>query len=344
MTQENELIVFSEQKITAYDPFRSQLAELKKNNEKAVFDYNDPKGNKDARSHIYKLRQTKSAVDKVRKDQKQASLDYGRRVDAQAKEIIGEIEEMIDVHQKPLDEIEQREKNRVSAHQAKVDELQLFVDSGYESTGSVELKAVLDGLIKLEPDESFEEFTAPALAIWKQAKSKLETVLEARLKYESEQAELERLRKEQAEREQKEREERIAKEAAERAKAEAEEQAKAEREAAAKRELEAKAAQERAEQARIAAEEKAKRDAEEAEKRQAEAVRAAEERARREAEEAKRREEEEARKREADKKHRAAINNAALDALVSVGATKALAKSIVEAIAKGQVPNVRINY
>lgn len=72
MTEQAEVILFNEQKISAYDPFRAQLAELKTNNEKAVFNYEDPAGNKEARSHIYKLRKTKSAVDRVRKDQKQS--------------------------------------------------------------------------------------------------------------------------------------------------------------------------------------------------------------------------------------------------------------------------------
>lgn len=60
--------------IVAYDPFRAQLAQLKEGNAKAVFNYRDPIGNKEARSHVYKLRQTKSAVDKVRKAEKEARI------------------------------------------------------------------------------------------------------------------------------------------------------------------------------------------------------------------------------------------------------------------------------
>lgn len=125
MTQE---LIFAQETIVAYDPFRSQLSELKTANSKVVFDYESEKGNKEARSHIYKLRQTKSAVDRVRKEQKDASLQYGRRVDAQAKEIITEIEEMIDIHQAPIDRIEQREKDRIAGHQEKMERLQSYLD------------------------------------------------------------------------------------------------------------------------------------------------------------------------------------------------------------------------
>ena len=71
MSQSAEVIQFNKNEIAAFSEFRSQLATLKHDNSKAVFNYADPKGNKEARSHIYKLRQTKSAVDKVRKEQKQ---------------------------------------------------------------------------------------------------------------------------------------------------------------------------------------------------------------------------------------------------------------------------------
>jgi len=62
---EQTLEVFKEQNITAYDPFRAQLKELERWNSQAVFDYEDEKGNKEARSHVYKLRKTKSAADNV---------------------------------------------------------------------------------------------------------------------------------------------------------------------------------------------------------------------------------------------------------------------------------------
>jgi hypothetical protein len=161
-------------------------------------------------------------------------------------------------------------------------------------------------------------------------------------------AEAERLRiqREAEEREAKIRAEAEAKERAAREAAERAEREKAEAEAAAKR----------AEEARIAAEKKAEQDRIEAQRRAEEARKSAEEDARRrerEAVEAERRRleeeqrqrDEEARRRERDKAHRAKVNNEAAAALV-IGAdiSADVAKRVVVAIAKGQVPHISIAY
>src|SRR3954454_6832415 len=83
--------------LAVYNPFRAELAEFKAQNATLIFDYESPKGNKEARSHVYKLRQSKAAVEKARKEEKAASLEYGRKVDAEAKTIMEEIEAMIAV-------------------------------------------------------------------------------------------------------------------------------------------------------------------------------------------------------------------------------------------------------
>ena len=94
--------------------FYKQLEEAKKVNEQTIFQYETPAGNKAARSHIYKLRQSKSAVEKKRKETKQDAIDFGRTLDTEAKKITSEIEEMINVHDAPLKQIEQLEKERIS--------------------------------------------------------------------------------------------------------------------------------------------------------------------------------------------------------------------------------------
>jgi len=49
-------------------------------------------------------------------------------------------------------------------------------------------------------------------------------------------------------------------------------------------------------------------------------------------------------KREKDKSHKSKINNEALAALIAAGATEELGKKLIVAIAKGEVPHVKINY
>lgn len=325
--------------IAVYDEFRSQLAEMRQANSQTLFDYESPKGNKEARSHVYKLRQTKAAVDKARAAEKAASLEYGRKVDAEAKEIIAEIEAMIQVHQQPLDEIEQREKDRVADIQEKMAALREIYQIE-PSFSSAAIEARITALKSSVVDDSFGEFQLEAMQHKDSGLQLLESALPAALKREAEQAELERLRKEAAEREQRDREESIRKEAEARAAAEAEAKAKAEREAierkaaqerqdAERRELELRLAAERAEKERIAAEQR-ERDAVENERRRALA-------------EAQAKAAEDAR-READKKHAAQIHSEIADGLNGFGIEVSLSSAIVTAIRDGLIPHLKIIY
>ena len=214
--------------LAVYNPFRAQLIEFKEFNSKLVFDYKDPKGNKEARSHVYKLRQSKAAVEKARKDEKAASLEYGRKVDAEAKEIMAEIESMIEVHQKRLDEIEQREQARIDGIKSRINAF-VVATEGLESLDSGAIHERLTLVKGIALDDSFDEFLAEAGQAKDIATHKLEAAHALAVKREADAAELESLRKEAAAREQKQRDERLQREAAERARAEAE--AQAEREA-----------------------------------------------------------------------------------------------------------------
>lgn len=338
-----EVIEFNKKEIAAFNEFRSQLADLRHNNEKAVFDYRDPKGNKEARSHIYKLRQTKSAVERVRKEQKAASLEYGRKVDAQAKEIAGEIEGMIEVHEAPLKEIEEQEAARIQAHKDRINALSSYELMDPDSAVYM-LERALKEVESFVVDDTLEEFKAEAALAKDQAVTGIKARIAARTKYEDEQAELERLRQEAEERAQKDREEQIRKEAAERAKKEAEEQAAAverdrqlelERANREKAEAEAKYLREKQE-----AEDRAKAAAAKAEQDQKDAIEA--ERKRIAAQQEKERQD--AEKKAANKKHRQTINRAALEDLAKIGFHEEDGKRLIEAIVRGEVRNISVNY
>lgn len=319
--------------IEAYDEFRSQLAELREHNQSVVFDYEDPDGNKQARSHIYRLRQTKGAVDRVRKAEKQASLEYGRQVDAQAKAIVAEIDDMIHVHQVPLDEIEAREKQRQAEHERRIEHMR---ELAMESNEDITAAALRDRLKELETyrlGDHWQEFEIEASRVKEAGIESLRRQIERREKYEAEQAELARLRREQEERERQEREQRIAREAVE----------KAEREAQA-REAEAKARAKAQQEAAERREQELKRQAEQAEARAERAEQEARERAAREAKEAADREAAEAKRREDNKRHRAKINNAAAKAFRDGGMDADTAKLAVTLVASKSVPNVVISY
>lgn len=328
--------------IAIYDEYRAQLAELKEDTKKLVFDYEDSAGNKEARSHVYKLRQTKAAVDKARKKEKAASLEYGREVDSQAKEITLELEQMIDVHQKPLEEIETREKERVAKHESNISEMREGGEHTSNNWMELSVEAMADRLAEIENEgiDSYEEFAPVAAGTKDRAITQIKEAIAKREAYDKEQAELEKLRAEAVEREKKEAEEKLRIEGEERAKREAEAKAeeekqrvKLEAERIEKEKNEALQAKVFAEKRALEAEENAKIEAEkaaQAERDRIESERLAEEIA--------------AKKREANKAHKTKINNAVLDALVLTGMNKTQAKKAVTAIAKGEVPYTTISY
>ena len=334
--------------IAIYEPFRAQLGDLKKLNDETMFNYEDPKGNEAARSHVYKLRRTKSAVDEARKTEKAESLAYGRRVDEEAKEIVAEIELMIEVHAKPLEEIEQREKDRIERHKFKQGEIDALGQDIARRWMELSIEAMKDRLGDVEAipisEDYWDEFALLGAQSRELAITSIRDAIAKREAHDAEQAELARLRKEAADREQADREQTIREEAMRSAAEEAEQKAKAERERA---EAEATAAHEAAERRELElklAAETAEREKAEAEQRAATAAKDAEERVRREAADRAVKEAAEADAREADKKHHAAVNRAAVAALVKGGLPEDMAKQVVTLIAQKTVPNVSISY
>lgn len=342
-------------KLSAYNEFRAQLAVLKAENQNLVFDYEEPSGNKEARSHVFKLRKSKTAVDNKRKEEKAASLDYGRRVDSEAKEIVSEIEAMIEVHDKPLREIAQREKDRIERIESILDETaRLGVEAltGWINFLPGGLEDRLIQMKQLTVDDTFGEFAPEMEKVHAKAIADTETAIARRKKHDEEQAELNRLKKEAAEREQKDRDDRIRKEAEENERKRlAEEQAKkdaeAERQAKAEQDRVHRMAEEleRREKAAIAEKEAAERralEAEEREKKAAELATLREQERRRQEEVAARAAEE---KRQSSARHRAKIKVEAVSFIRGIhGTTDEQADGIFEAIASGAVPHCEVKW
>jgi colicin import membrane protein len=365
-----EVLNKEESAVAEYRPFYAQLVDLEQKNAALAFDYESPKGNKEARSHVYALRQTKGALERTRKEAKAESLRIGRAIDAEATEINARIEAMITVHQEAIDAIEQREKQRVADL---ADRLANLRNTGADAVDSVDLSKAIADLEPLSIGANWEEFKPQALEAKDQVLQALRRRLAERVEFEFREHELARLRAEAAERERLEREAAIVRAAEERARAEAaraaqeaEARAAAEREAAARRELELKLAAENAERRRIEAEQRAEQERIEAAARAVRQEQETKERAERQAaiaeEHAQRQaleavEAEKARvaaaelaaaaeqaRREKDRKHKTAINRAALAALVAGGLSEDCAKQCVTLIASGKVPAVSISY
>ena len=338
-----ELIPFNPSELVAFSEFEQQLNALEAESRAIVPDLTTKKGIEAEKSHIYKWRQSKTAVTKIHKEAKAEALEYGRKVDAVKNKLLERIESVIADRERPLKEIEEREMARVDGIRWRIIALNNYLEFPQYTTAQM----FADELAKVEQfeiDDTLQEFKAEAAIVKNDAMKNLKDRLSAKQKYEAEQDELQRLRQQAQERERKDRESRIAQEAAEKATREAE--AKAQREAVAiATEAQRKAQDaEREELRRVAELETAKREKAEAENRALAAEGAAKERAERELQERIRRDKEDAERREANKKHQARINNAAVNGLVKSGLSNDDAVMAVTAIARREVPNVTINY
>ena len=88
--------------LVLFDPITVQMAEYKAENERLVFNYEDPQGNKDARSHIFKLRKVKTKIADAHKKGKAEALAACREIDEYKNKLIIDMDEMIAVHNEPL--------------------------------------------------------------------------------------------------------------------------------------------------------------------------------------------------------------------------------------------------
>lgn len=315
--------------LVVYQSYRESLAAMKEENAALVFDYESKDGAKEAKSHIRGIRSVKGALEKARKAAKAAALEYGRRVDAEAKEIEAELDAMIEVHERPLKEIEEREARRrqeaerQTAHYATAHALRMG-----ETSESIRAR-----LQAVEDDKPLAEIHGEAIdeanAAWATAVAALQAAADLAEKQEAEAAELARLREEAARREAEDR-------------ARAEEEARREREEQIRAEAEAKA---RAEAERQAADREARLQAE------AEAAKAEAARAKEEAEGLRRRAEATPAATEspapavafAEAASRDEIEmDAAMDFSMVVGAR--LGFEAVKAIVEGRIRHVRIDY
>ncbi|MGE1156868.1 hypothetical protein [Pseudomonas kitaguniensis] len=322
---------------------------------------------------------SKTAVEKPGRDYLKRLKEMPKVVEAELREFVTKMDNLRDATRQPLTDWEQAELARTDKH---VDAIQSIKDLAvFEGAPTAALVAqVIANLELVAINDTWEEFLPEAAQVKDQTLSKLRTLHAERTQYEAEQAELVRLRAEAEAQAQRDRDAEIARVAAEQARLQAEQQAQAEREAAARREqelldqaaatkraaaqaaLDAEAAAERqrlqlelqaeqsraaaaqAEASRLAAEQRAEQDRLAAIRRQEEAVEQARlaevARANAAADEILRQQKE----RQADVAHKSKILGEAKQALIDMNISEELAKAIVLKIARGEVPNVSIQF
>lgn len=319
-----------------------------------VPDISTESGRKAIASLAYKVARSKTALDDMGKDLVADLKKQTGAIDGERRTIRDRLDALKDEVRKPLTDWENAEKQRLADHEAAIARIAALAVFDEPEPNVETVRARLAEYNAL-PCRDWQEFAGRAERAADETGQKLNHALALADKRETERAELERLRREQAERDRKEHEARIAAEAAERARVEAEAKAKREADqAAARAEAERKrieqekadavARAEKAEADRRAAAEKAERDAREAAEAAERDRQAAIEAERKRAADEQERLAVETAKREADKKHRAKINNEALSALLSVGVGEDLGKAIIAAVAKSEIPHMKMVY
>ncbi len=333
-----------------------------------VPDLTTRKGRERIASLAAKVSKSKTAVEKPGRDYLRRLKEMPKVVEAELREFVTKMDALRDETRRPLTEWEQAEAERVKGHEMRM----LGLRAEASDLGSLNTEELLSSIARVESvalDDSWEEFAAEAGQVKDQVLAALREALAARQKYEAEQAELARLRREAEERAEQDRI-RLAQEAAVEAERQrVAQQQQAEREAAARREqelLDQAAAQEReaenqrlqlklqAEQAerarvqaeadRVAAEQRAEQERQAAARRAEEAAEQARQDERRRADAAAAEILRQQEAREADKAHRASINRAAQEAFIAEGMPEACAKQAVTLIAQRKIPNIAISY
>ena len=301
--------------------------------------------NRDERaSFAFKIAKSKVAVDKAGAEISAKYKEIPKKIDANRREYKAKFEAEQQNARAPLDEWERNEQARIDAHQSRID--RIVSNTAFEADAcAVTLQTALAMLFGLTIDESWEEFEPEAHRVKQTAVEKITAQLAARKVYESEQAELAKLRADAEARAKADHEAKIAEEAANAARIAAEQLAADKIKEAERAAAQAKQDLELAEQRRINQEKQAALDKAAAESLALERVEMARESEAKRNREAQDRLLAEQQAREADKKHMAAINRAALSDLIdNCDLLENQAKAVVKAIAEGLISNVKINY
>ncbi|MCE7762914.1 hypothetical protein GQL56_09700 [Pseudomonas putida] len=333
-----------------------------------VPDTSTVKGRKAIASIAYNVAKSKTALDNVGKDLVAELKEIPKKIDAERKRMRDKLDAWQEEVRRPLTEWQAAEDARIDRHNDAIARMKgLATELG--SLDAEQLDARATELSEFALGDSWEEFEAEAARAKESSMNALMAAVAARKKYDTEQAELARLRREaderaeqdrirtaqeaaiELERQRAAREQQEAREAAARREQELIDQAAAREREAENQRLQLKLQAEQAERARIqaeadriATEQRMEQERQAAVRRQEEAAEQARQDERRRADAAASEILRQQEAREADKAHRASINRAALEAFMAEGMPEACAKQAVTLIAQRKIPNIAISY
>lgn len=131
ITKDNQLVIPEDLSNITLAVIRPAVEQYREINKRLVFDYRSKEGNKQARSHVAKLRKIKSPVEAVHKSLKAEYKAITDAMDKDKRELLQIIEEMISVHAEPLKQIEEEEAEAALQERIRV-EIEYCWDHAHE--------------------------------------------------------------------------------------------------------------------------------------------------------------------------------------------------------------------
>ena len=295
-------------------------------------DVEKKKDREEMASIAYKVARSKTTIDNAGKEFAAKLKQQVKVIDNRRREARDTLDALRDEIRAPLNRWEENEQARVQGHTDAITDIRAMGNTLLEQHTQYSVDELKENRARVEAvnPADFEEFEENCAETRLAALAKIDTAIARREQQEREAAELEQLRKERderisrelkekAEREQKEREERIRQDAIEAEKRKAQEALDAERRQREEAERKQREAEEQAARAKEQAEE---------EQRQREAA-----------------EQAEAEKRARNTRHKGKCNSEAAEALAECcNLDPTRARKVVEAIVKGKIPRVTLEY
>lgn len=105
--------------LAVFDEAKALMKNMDAINATLVFAYEDKQGERDARSHIAKLRKIKTSIAAAHKLGKAEALTLGRVMDGMKNELTEQVDRWIKVHKDPLDAIAAEKQALIDAEEAK---------------------------------------------------------------------------------------------------------------------------------------------------------------------------------------------------------------------------------
>lgn len=216
MSAQQEIIQQDTALPVRYDEFEEKLKQFEEEFGTVVYDFSDKQQAAAARSDWPKVSKAIKSLEEYRKKGKADAQAIVNLWDSKAKPIRERLEAVrdkirsqIEAHEKKLAEEERARQEHREMLEKKVADIRAFATAdGVPDLNSTGLLEQIEALKAIDIDESYEHLQDEAMLAHVETMDALETRLAQRLKYEADQLELDKLRKEKEEREAREAEER----------------------------------------------------------------------------------------------------------------------------------------